>query len=258
MGAEQFADLDVVCVEIYRGGPLSYMTTTGVELLTRLADEVPVVPTTTRTPEQYRRIALPARFRYAVASNGGRILVDGEDDPDWRRGVEREVRASGADLDEVLSALRGRVDDSWVRSLRTADDLFCYLVVEPDGQPASFLSDWQEWCSARGWTASQQGRKIYATPRSLTKSSAVAEVRRRLIDDEVLAADAELYAAGDGRLDADLLRYADHAIRPRHGELEALGWTAPGLTVTEQTGARAGVEILEWFRDRCPVPIAQT
>lgn len=248
MGADQFARLDTVCVEIYRGGPLSYMTTTAVELLAQLAAEVPVVPTTTRSPAQYERITLPgAPFRHAVVSNGGRILVDGEDDADWRRHIERVVIASGAGLDEMLTELRRRIDDSWVRSLRTADDLFCYLVVEPDAQPEAFLPDWREWCERRGWTASQQGRKIYTTPRALTKSSAVAEVRRRLVDDGLLAADARLHAAGDGRLDTDLLSYADLAIRPRHGELESLGWTIPGLEVTAGTGALAGVEILEWF-----------
>lgn len=257
MGDAQFATLDTVCVEIYRDAPLSYMTTTAVELLSRLADEVPVIPTTTRTPAQYERIALPGGpFRYAVASNGGRILVDGTDDPDWRRKIERVVSASGAGLDEVLTELRARVDDSWVRSLRIADDLFCYLVVEPAAQPDEFLPSWQDWCAARGWTASQQGRKIYATPRSVTKSAAIAEVRRRLVDDGTVPADAKLCAAGDGWLDTDLLSAADHAIRPRHGELELLGWSAPGLDVTAATGALAGVEILEWFHDRCSVRTA--
>jgi hydroxymethylpyrimidine pyrophosphatase-like HAD family hydrolase len=257
MGEAQFATVDAVCVEIYRDAPLSYMTTTAVELLARLAAEVPVIPTTTRTPAQYERIALPGNpFRYAVASNGGRILVDGADDPDWRRAVERAVSESGAALDEVLTELRSRIDESWVRSLRIADDLFCYLVVDPAGQPDEFLPAWQDWCAARGWTASQQGRKIYATPGSVTKSAAIAEVRRRLVDDGTITTDAELCAAGDGWLDTDLLSAADHAIRPRHGELELLGWSAPGLTVTTGTGALAGVEILEWFLDRCSVRTA--
>ncbi|MDH3020692.1 MULTISPECIES: HAD family hydrolase [Gordonia] len=254
MGEAQFAALDTVCVEIYRDAPLSYMTTTAVQLLAHLADEVPVIPTTTRTPDQYERIALPGGpFRYAVASNGGRILVDGADDPAWRHQIERVVSASGAGLDEVLTELRTRIDDSWVKSLRIADDLFCYLVVEPAAQPHEFLPAWQDWCAAHGWTASQQGRKIYATPRSVTKSAAIAEVRRRLVDDGTIGTDAQLYAAGDGWLDADLLEIADHAIRPRHGELELLGWTTPGLTVTAETGALAGVEILEWLHARCSV-----
>ncbi len=251
MGDEQFATLETVCVEIYRDAPLSYMAEAAVELLTRLAREVVVVPTTTRTPAQYERITLPGSpFRYAVVSNGGRILVDGADDPVWRARIENEVTRAGATLDEVRNELRTRIDDSWVTALRTADDLFCYLVVDPSAQPPEFLEQWQGWCDARGWTASQQGRKIYATPQPVTKSAAIAEVRRRLVADGTLDDSAELYAAGDGWLDTDLLLAADHAIRPRHGELESLGWSSPGLRVTAHTGALAGVEILRWFGER--------
>ncbi|MFE0750126.1 HAD family hydrolase [Gordonia sp. NPDC058843] len=251
MGEEQFTTLATVCVEIYRDAPLSYMTQTAVELLTRLAREVVVVPTTTRTPAQYARITLPGSpFRHAVVSNGGRILVNGEDDAEWRAHIDDAVTRAGATLAEVQSELRSRTDDSWVTALRSADDLFCYLVVDPSAQPPEFLEEWQEWCAARGWTASQQGRKIYATPQSVTKSAAIAEVRRRLVADGTLGDSAALYAAGDGWLDTDLLLAADHAIRPRHGELELLGWSTPGLTVTAATGALAGVEILRWFGDR--------
>ncbi|MCG7634347.1 MULTISPECIES: HAD family hydrolase [Gordonia] len=251
MGEEQFATLETVCVEIYRDAPLSYMTQTAVELMTRLAHEAVVVPTTTRTPAQYARIALPGRpFRHAVVSNGGRILVDGDDDPRWRAHIDREVTRAGATLEQVRDELRTRIDDSWVTALRTADDLFCYLVVDPSAQPPEFLERWQAWCDARGWTASQQGRKIYSTPQPVTKSAAIAEVRRRLIEDGTLDDSATLCAAGDGWLDTDLLLAADHAIRPRHGELESLGWSAPGLTITAETGALAGVEILRWFGER--------
>lgn len=258
MGEEQFAALEPVCVEIYREAPLSYMAPTAVELMSRLAREVVVVPTTTRTPAQYARITLPGGpFRYAVVSNGGRILVDGADDPDWRTHIDREASRAGATLDEVLGELRNRIDDSWVTALRTADDLFCYLVVDPSAQPPHFLGHWQEWCDARGWTASQQGRKIYATPQPVTKSAAIAEVRRRLVADGTLDESAALCAAGDGWLDTDLLLAADHAIRPRHGELESLGWSSPGLTITADTGALAGVEILRWFGDRSGLDLSR-
>lgn len=258
MGEEQFAALEPVCVEIYREAPLSYMAPTAVELMSRLAREVVVVPTTTRTPAQYARITLPGSpFRYAAVSNGGRILVDGADDRDWRTHIDREASRAGATLDEVLGELRNRIDDSWVTALRTADDLFCYLVVDPPAQPPHFLGHWQEWCDARGWTASQQGRKIYATPQPVTKSAAIAEVRRRLVADGTLDESAALCAAGDGWLDTDLLLAADHAIRPRHGELESLGWSSPGLTITADTGALAGVEILRWFGDRSGLDLSR-
>lgn len=236
------------CVEYYEGEPLSYMTTTAVTALRELAAIAPVIPTTTRTIEQFQRITLPgAPWRYAITSNGGNILVDGIPDPAWRVAIDDHVTASGATLAYVGAELRSRVDDSWVAKYREADELFCYLVVRPDEVPDGFLAEWDAWCRANGWSASQQGRKIYTMPDAVCKSLAVAEVRKRLIESGELASGATVFTAGDGALDAEMLKAADAAIRPRHGELEELNFTAPNLTVTAATGILAGVEILEWF-----------
>lgn len=240
--------VEKLCVEYYEGEPLSYMTTTAVTRLTELAALAPVIPTTTRTIEQFQRITLPgAPWRYAITSNGGNILVDGLPDPTWRAAIDDKVRASGATLAEIGAEWRSRLDDSWVTKYREADGLFCYLVVRPEAVPDGFLADWDAWCRARGWSASQQGRKIYTMPDAVCKSLAVAEVRRRLVEAGALGEGAELFTAGDGALDAPMLAAADAAIRPRHGELEELDHTAPNLTVTENAGILAGVEILEWF-----------
>ncbi|HLS75955.1 MAG TPA: HAD family hydrolase [Nocardia sp.] len=237
-----------VCVEHLDGEPLSYMTTVAARRLRSLTESAAVLPTTTRTIKQFTRIRLPgAPWRYAVTSNGGNILVDGIPDMRWRTDVDAKVRAGGTTLSHVSAELRRRIDDSWVRRFRIADHLFCYLVVEPAATPPDFLAEWDDWCRSRGWTASQQGRKIYSMPQAVCKSVAVAEVRRRLIEAGELAEGATTLAAGDGALDAEMLLAADRAIRPRHGELEQLGWTAPNLTVTEAGGIVAGEEILDWL-----------
>lgn len=256
MGDDQFGSTSPVCVEIYDGAPLSYMTGRATADLAELAARAVVVPTTTRTPAQFNRIALPGGpFRFAVTNNGGTILVDGLRDEQWDNMIARRNEAGGAPLAAVASALGERVPaasptDGWVRKIRIADDLFCYLVVEPSRQPADFLPEFQEFCAANGWSASQQGRKIYAMPLAVTKSAAVAEVRRRLVEDGSLSASNILLAAGDGWLDHDLLLSADEAMRPRHGELESLGWQAANVTVTAERGALAGEEILAWMHAR--------
>ncbi|WP_242676652.1 HAD family hydrolase [Rhodococcus sp. ABRD24] len=242
------AESDLQCVEHYDGAPLSFVTVTGARLLQAVARTAVLVPTTTRTIEQFRRIALPGSpWRYAITSNGGNILVDGIPDPRWRSGIDESARSRGAGLDEVTTALRSRISDDWVRNCRVADELFCYLVVDLAALPDDFLAEWGTWCGARGWNVSRQGRKIYTMPDAVSKSSAVAEVRRRLVADGSIAEVAMTLAAGDGALDADMLAAADAAIRPRHGELDALDWQHPHLTVTNRRGIAAGEEILRWF-----------
>ncbi|MET0451303.1 MAG: HAD family hydrolase [Mycobacterium sp.] len=246
-----FDESDLVCVEYYQGAPLSYMTVTAVAALRKLAAGVRVVPTTTRTIEQFERIELPgAPWRYAITSNGGNILVDGVADRQWRASIEDSTHRGGASLSAVATELRHHIDDDWVDKFRIADDLFCYLVVRPELVPADFRPRWGRWCAERGWTVSQQGRKIYMMPQAICKSRAIAEVRSRLVADGEIDSDNQLLAAGDGGLDAEMLASADAAIRPRHGELHTLGWTNPNLTITEGTGILAGEEILRWFAER--------
>ncbi|WP_072805047.1 HAD family hydrolase [Rhodococcoides yunnanense] len=238
-------DTTVRCVEMYQGAPLSYMTDVAADSLERLAHAAVVVPTTTRTVEQYERISLPgAPWRYAITSNGGNILIDGKPDLEWRD------QFSEVDLAGVRTELAIRADGDWVHKLRTADELFCYLVVEPSMVPPDFIADWSAWCAARGWNVSQQGRKIYTMPDVVCKSRAVAEVLGRCVDDGLLDASALTLAAGDGALDAEMLVAAQLSIRPRHGELEAIGFRHDRLSVTEAVGGRAGEEILAWLHEK--------
>ena len=240
-----------LCVEVHDGRPISYMTEAAMAALADLAARYPVVPATTRTIAQYRRVRLPGPPpRHAVTSNGGRILVDGAPDRGWSEQTAEAIRVGGVGIDEVVEALAPTLPQPWVRNFKVAEGLFCYLVVRQELLPGDFVAGWTDWCAPRGWRVSRQGRKIYAVPSVLCKSRAVAEVRRRLVAAGELAPDAVLLAAGDGALDAELLAGADAAIRPAHGELEELAWHRDSVTVTSRAGAAAAEEILAWLTDR--------
>ena len=71
------------CVEIYQGREISFMTETSHRLLGQLCSKpgVLVVPTTTRTLEQYQRIDLGIGVpEYALVCNGGVLLHQGKED----------------------------------------------------------------------------------------------------------------------------------------------------------------------------------
>ena len=235
---------ELVCVEVLDGRPQSFMTAAAHALLNDVGRAAVLVPTTTRTPDQYHRVELPGGpAPFAVVSNGGHLLVDGVPDASWRSAVQARIAEAGATLAEVVEHVDAATDESWVRSRRIADDLFCYLVVELAAMPRSFVADWTGWCGERGWVVSMQGRKIYALPAQLTKEAAIAEVVRRV-------GGTGLLAAGDGALDAGMLSMADDAIRPAHGELYETGWHAPHVRVTANIGVLAGEEIVRWFAER--------
>jgi hypothetical protein len=231
----------LLCVEVYRGAPLSFLTEDAADTLRALHEVATVVPTTTRTPEQLARVRLPGPpARYAIAANGGHLLVDGVPDRGWAAAV-RERLTGCAPLAEVEAQLRAR-SGPFVLTLRAASGLFAYAVVDRPALPAGWVEELGTWCAPRGWTVSLQGRKVYAVPRPLTKSAAAAEVLARV--------GGPLLVAGDSLLDAELLAAADAAIRPAHGELADLGFTADRLAVTRTSGVLAGAELLGWLRDR--------
>lgn len=228
----------LLCVEVYQHRPLSYLTERAAGLLRQLASAAVFVPATTRTREQYRRIGLPGPVPpFAICANGGHLLVDGHTDRDWHESVTRRLADACAPLAEVRAHLAATADPAWLLKDRVAEDLFAYLVVERALLPAGWVEELAGWAGERGWTVSLQGRKVYAVPKPLTKSAALAEVVAR-------TGAARVLAAGDSLLDTDLLLAADSAWRPGHGELAEAGWTAPGVTVLEVSGVAAGEEIL--------------
>ncbi|MFI6348796.1 HAD family hydrolase [Streptomyces sp. NPDC050560] len=228
----------LLCVETYRGRPLSYLTEIAAGLLTELAARALFVPATTRTREQYERVRLPVPTPdYAICANGGHLLVGGAPDWDWTRAVRARLDGSAVPLAEVTARLAASADPSWLLKQRVAEDFFAYLVVERELLPAGWLEELTGWAAERGWTVSLQGRKVYAVPAGLTKSAAVREVVGR-------TGAAPLLAAGDSLLDADLLLAADEGLLPGHGELAASGFTAPGVTGLGERGVLAGEEIV--------------
>lgn len=234
-----------VVVEHLAGEPLSSMTVGAVAAYEVLAAGHLVVPVTTRTTEQYRRIALPVAAAHALCANGGVLLSDGVPDPDWSAWV-RTLTAAAAPLPVVAAQLAVVEPEPWVRLVRTAEQLFCYLVAHSRADiPAGWLAALERDLVALGWTVSVQGRKVYAVPAGLSKAAAVERLAGQL-------GTTVLLAAGDSLLDRPLLELAlasgGAAVRPAHGELHELGWDAPHVTL--ESGARAGEELLRWLLDR--------
>lgn len=231
----------LVCVETYQGRPASFVTVPAASALRTLSETVGLVPVTTRTRAQLGRVRLPGPPpRYAVAANGGVLLVDGQPDRSWHARTTQALLRS-APVETVWAYLTTACRSDWTRSRRIAEDMFCYAVVDREALPAEFLPEVSAWAHQRGWRTSLQGSKLYWVPADLTKAAAVSEVARRTQADIVLA-------AGDSLLDIDLLERADHGIHPAHGEIFDSGWSTAHVRCTRLSGVRGGEEIAVWLR----------
>lgn len=241
----------LLCVERIDGDEAGWVSQAAVPGLTALTEAGVLVPVTTRTPAQYRRITLPGAVpKFALCANGGRLLRDGEEDLDYTTALAARLAGEAAPFEEVYARLRGMVDgpegaaaDGFVLRAAEAESLFCYAVVDRAAMPDAWLAELTGFCAERGWAVSVQGRKVYCVPVGLSKGTAIREVALMLGVDRVLA-------AGDSLLDIPLLEVADAAIRPAHGELEDTAYAAPGVAVTRSRGVRAGEEIVAWMVER--------
>jgi hydroxymethylpyrimidine pyrophosphatase-like HAD family hydrolase len=232
---------ELLTVEHLEGEPLSFLTGRAAAGLRELALRTTFVPVTTRTLEQYRRVQLGLGGRYAIAANGGHLIVDGRPDPEWEAQVRERLAASGEGLAEVrLIAERLAASGSWVRTLRDADGFFLYLVAT-DRESIPDLRDLEVRLLAAGWTLSVQGRKVYLVPAGLTKEAALAEVLRRS------GADL-LAAAGDSLLDRGMLSLADASVRPAHGELHEQRFHLPGMRMSARAGLLGGEDVVDLLR----------
>ena len=234
---------ELLVAEVYGGVPISFLTRASEALLARVDETAHFVPVTTRTVAQYRRVRLPGvRPTHAVTTNGGTLLVDGVADEAWRRAVDRRVAEACAPLGQVEALLTDQHWAAWTHTVKAAEQLFVYAVVDRAEMPEQAVVDLAARCDELGWTVSLQGRKVYCVPRPVTKSAALEEVRLRTGADTV-------FAAGDSLLDQGMLEAATGAFRPAHGELHDVAFTAANLTVTDADGVMAGEELLRRLGD---------
>jgi phosphoserine phosphatase len=224
-------------VEYLAGQPLSYTTEAAATAVSQLAEQVTVVPVTTRTLAQYRRVDLGFSPAYAIAANGGHLLVRGEPDARWGQAVRQRLDAAGLPLAEVRTIAERVAAAPWVRTLRDADDLFIYLVAT-ERAAIPDLRELAATLAAAGWTLSIQGRKVYLVPAALTKEAALGELMGR-------TGAGRLLAAGDSLLDLGMLSAADTAIRPAHGELHEQAVDLPQLRVTRRAGLLGGEDVVD-------------
>lgn len=238
------ADPRSTSLEAVGGQPAAFVTAGAARLLSRLLHSKSLVPVTTRSTHQFLRLQFPGPApSLAIVSNGGRLLVHGEVDRAFERWREARMRDS-APLDVALQVLveaaagHGRV--------RTADELFCYAVADSSAAVRAVAASARGPSHEIGWAVCVSGRKVYFTPREVTKESAAAYLVEHHIGGRVVT-------AGDSLLDQGLIQFGAAAMIPRHGDLAGRTWLSGTVRLTVAIGADAGEEILTWAAHQCGV-----
>ena len=201
---------------------------------------------TSRSLSRLARLRLPFPVPYAIASNGGVVLIDGVLDPGWEAQVKR-LLAAAAPADVVRGVLAGSSRPApWLVLMGDSDDMCCMAIVDLallGGEEYAAIVD---RCLELGWEASLVGRKLYAFPAGFGKEHAAAYVAERVA--ALAGAAPRRLAAGDTEHDRLMLADADLAWVPAGSEL-AVASPDPVFVITDQPGHAAAAQITsEWLR----------
>ncbi|MBQ1546697.1 MAG: HAD hydrolase family protein [Clostridia bacterium] len=192
-----------ICAEIYGGREVSFITPKTAELLARVNESAVLVPTTTRTVEQYERIDLGIGTpRYALACNGGVLLVDGSEDERWYSDSLESVRDCGSELALAVKLLEE--DKYRTFEVRFIRGLFVFT---KSSEPEISIEKLRAALDMNKMDVFSNGVKVYAVPKALSKGNAVKRFKAMLGADLVVA-------AGDSEFDISMLNAADVAIAP--------------------------------------------
>lgn len=192
-------------VELYQGREISFITENTYALLRELNEKLLIVPTSTRTVEQYQRIQLGiGSFRYVLVCNGGILLRDGRKDAAWYEASLRLIEESRDELQKAWEFLRK--DTRRIFELRFIEGLFLFTKCEEPGQ---VVSDLKRILQPQTVEVLTNGAKVYVVPVNLSKGKAVERFRDCIREKTV-------FAAGDSAFDLSMLRAADVGLAP-HG-----------------------------------------
>lgn len=187
-----------IVIEHKDGEEISCITARQAELLPEIRN---IIPVTTRSVEQYKRIEFPEGFapEYALCDNGGTLLINGEIDGPW---LERSAGIFGEAMEEISrfeTILKRDPDRKF--EVRLVDGFFLFTKsANPNLTLARLGTGKRCECCATG-------EKVYVIPKQLNKGSAVERLA------ELIGVPREsVFCAGDSLMDVPMLNAADIAI----------------------------------------------
>ena len=190
-------------VEIYKEREISFISNRTYELLKKVKEEFLIIPTSTRTIEQYERINLKiGTFKYALVCNGSVLLVDGKKDKDWYEESLRLAKPSNLEVKKALEYLEN--DKRRTFELRHIEDLFVFTKCY---KSEIVVNELREYLDKNLVNVFNNKEKVYVLPTSLSKGKAIERLRKYLKAEFIIA-------AGDSEFDISMVEAADVGLVP--------------------------------------------
>ena len=190
-------------VELYKEREISFISNHTFELLKKVKEEFLVIPTSTRTIEQYERINLKiGTFKYALVCNGSVLLVDGKKDKDWYEESLRLAKPSNLEVKKALEYLEN--DKRRTFELRYIEDLFVFTKCY---KSETVVNELRKHLDKSLVNVFNNKEKVYVLPTLLSKGKAIERLKKYLKVEFIIA-------AGDSEFDISMVEAADVGIVP--------------------------------------------
>ena len=190
-------------VELYKEREISFISNHTYELLKKVKEEFLIIPTSTRTIEQYERIDLKiGTFKYALVCNGSVLLVDGKKDKDWYEESLRLAKPSNLEVKKALEYLEN--DKRRTFELRYIEDLFVFTKCY---KSETVVNELRKHLDKSLVNVFNNKEKVYVLPTLLSKGKAIERLKKYLKVEFIIA-------AGDSEFDISMVEAANVGLVP--------------------------------------------
>lgn len=235
-----------ICIEYLDGKEINYISEKTVKLIKKLLEKVVLIPTTTRSREQFERIEfhkLGIDFDYSIVCNGGIILHHGKPLKEYDDYLKDKIKSCG-NINSLYEEFKEKFEKyNEITKIRRVDDFFFYIVVDEDKFKDEILTDFIKKLEMENWNSFRSGRKIYFMPKDLNKESAIKFLKKYLNEDSIAA-------LGDSKMDLNMLLLADKAYVPGNSYIKDLK-ELEDMTVSEYEGFKGTEDILKNILKDC-------
>ncbi|MBP2026364.1 hypothetical protein J2Z35_000153 [Acetoanaerobium pronyense] len=241
------SDIDsIVGVERKDELEIAYMTNKGYELLKELSQNLNFIPTTARTIEQYKRIHIfkkSIKVKYAIMTNGGNILIDGDIDKDWQKRMNIKIKNSLGQEEgkEIATKIIGIES---IKNLKTADNIYFYAVLKK-ALSEEIINELKEYFNPKGVSVKNVGKKVYFIPFGVDKHKACVYLKD-------LIGENDYFSAGDSIMDENMLLNSELGFIPASGGLSIQEeiCNLKNIKISHESGPKTSEYILEYLLEK--------
>ena len=205
----------VICVEKLAGKNQTFMTSSAYKLFNEIknSNEINLVPVTARSTNQYNRIEVTKDCKYAIISNGGHILINGEFYLPWEEHIQEIINNYKLEYEKALDILMD-YSDLFQGEPLFLDEMFIQCKVYSNEKANQWLlRDLNKRLCNSKWSIDIQGVRLYLMPKDITKENALKYFTDNILQNQ------KLICAADGKLDYGFLKLGDIAIIPDNSNI---------------------------------------